>query len=82
MRTAAAVLALALSGAVPAAAQQSATGLSAVAKFGPVRQLLTDGYDIKTGFADNQGGAYLVLQKATSAYLCHSSPNQVCEKLN
>ena len=48
----------------------------------PVAQLLQQGFDIKAAFYDNSGGAYLVLQKATSAYLCHSSPNQTCEKLN
>ena len=48
----------------------------------PVAQLLQQGYDVKAAFNDNAGGAYLVLQKATSAYLCHSSPNQTCEKLN
>ena len=74
-------LAVALVSVVPAAAQNVA-GVAGIDKFGPVRQLLVDGYEIKTGFADNQGGAYLVLQKITSAYLCHSSPNQVCEKLN
>ena len=47
-----------------------------------VAQHLRDGYEIKAAFSDNGGGAYLVLQKGTSAYLCHSSPNQVCEKLN
>ncbi len=48
----------------------------------PVAQHLRDGYDIKAAFYDNSGGAYLVLQRGTSAYLCHSSPNQTCEKLN
>lgn len=48
----------------------------------PVARLLQDGYDIKAAFYDNAGGAYIVLQKLTSAYLCHSSPNQTCEKLN
>ncbi len=48
----------------------------------PVAQHLRDGYEVKAAFSDNNGGAYLVLQKGTSAYLCHSSPNQTCEKLN
>lgn len=48
----------------------------------PVTRLLQDGYEVKAAFNDNTGGAYIVLQKATSAYLCHSSPNQTCEKLN
>jgi hypothetical protein len=65
----------------PAFAQQVSTG-SPTGNFGAVRQLLVQGYEIKTGFSDNNGGAYLVLQKAASAYLCHSSPNPVCEKLN
>jgi hypothetical protein len=72
---------MALIGMGPAQAQQTSTGVPAE-KFGVVRQLLVQGYEVKTGFSDNNGGAYLVLQKATSAYLCHSSPNQVCEKLN
>ena len=48
----------------------------------PIAKLLQDGYEIKAGFHDNIGGAYVLLQKMTSAYLCHSSPNPVCEKLN
>ncbi len=48
----------------------------------PVAKWLSEGYEIKAAFSDNSGGAYLVLEKGTSAYLCHSSPNQVCEKLN
>lgn len=80
MRGAAIVGAL-LIGASPVLAQQVSTA-APVEKFGAVRQLLVQGYEIKTGFSDNNGGAYLVLQKATSAYMCHSSPNQVCEKLN
>lgn len=79
---AAATIAAVFASTVPALAQSATGGAVALNKSQPVRQLLIDGYDIKTGFADNSGGAYLVLQKATSAYLCHSSPNQVCEKLN
>ena len=48
----------------------------------PVKRLLVDGYEVKAGFADGTGGAYMVLQKATSAYLCHSNPSPTCEKLN
>jgi hypothetical protein len=66
---------------LPVYAQETSTGVPAE-KFGLVRQLLVQGFEIKTGFSDNNGGAYLILQKASSAYLCHSSPNQVCEKLN
>lgn len=47
-----------------------------------IAQRLRDGYEIKAAFYDNSGGAYILLQKGTSAYLCHSSPNQICEKLN
>ena len=47
-----------------------------------VGQLLKDGYEIKTAFSDGTGGAYIVLQKGTGAYMCHSSPRQTCEKLN
>ena len=55
--------------------------------FGPqasatIKKLIADGYEIKTGFIDPNGGAYLALQKTTSAFLCHSNPNPVCEKLN
>ena len=81
MRIVAAV-AVVLGGTTSLGAQTVDLPATGVTKFGPVRQLLVDGYEIKTGFSDNSGGAYMVLQKATSAYLCHSSPNQVCEKLN
>ncbi len=47
-----------------------------------VAQLLKDGYEIKTAFADASGGAYIVLQRGISAYMCHCSPRQTCEKLN
>lgn len=47
-----------------------------------VAQLLKDGYEIKTAFADSGGGAYIILQRGTSAYLCHSAPRQTCEKMN
>ncbi|MDX7951199.1 hypothetical protein P7D22_08410 [Lichenihabitans sp. Uapishka_5] len=79
--TRALALAVVCVGVTPVVAQTGGQA-GALEKFAPVRQLLADGYDIKTGFADNTGGAYLVLQKATSAFLCHSSPRQVCEKLN
>ena len=48
----------------------------------PVAARLRDGYEVKAAFPDNNGGAYMVLQKGTSAYLCHSNPNPNCEKLN
>ncbi len=47
-----------------------------------VAQLLKDGYEIKTAFYDNGGGAYILLQRGTSAFMCHSNPSQICEKLN
>lgn len=47
-----------------------------------VAQLLKDGYEIKTAFADTGGGAYIILQRGTSAFLCHSAPRQTCEKMN
>ncbi len=56
-----------------AAAQAAATS---------VASLLRDGYEIKTAFADTTGGAYIILQRGTSAYLCHSAPRQTCEKMN
>ena len=46
-----------------------------------VAAILQDGYDIKAAFYDNSGGAYIILQKGTSAYMCHSNPAH-CEKLN
>ncbi len=57
-------------------------GVASAADVTPIAKLLQQGYDIKAAFYDNSGGAYMVLQKTTSAYLCHSNPNQVCEKLN
>ena len=56
-----------------AAAAQAATS---------VAKLLSDGYEIKTAFADTSGGAYIILPRGTSAYLCHSAPRQTCEKMN
>ncbi len=47
-----------------------------------VASLLKDGYEIKTAFADGTGGAYIVMQRGISAYMCHSTPRQTCEKLN
>ena len=59
-----------------------AAASAAKADASTVGQLLKDGYDIKTAFSDGTGGAYIVLQKGTGAYMCHSSPRQTCEKLN
>ena len=61
------------------AATASAAAAEAAAS---VAKLLTDGYEIKTAFADTSGGAYIILQRGTSAYLCHSAPRQTCEKMN
>jgi len=47
-----------------------------------IAQRLREGYEIKAAFYDNTGGAYVILQRGTPAYLCHSSPHQTCEKLN
>ena len=47
-----------------------------------VATCLRDGYDIKAAFSDNNGGAYIVLQKGTTAFMCHSNPSPRCEKLN
>lgn len=55
---------------------------TATADASTVGQLLKDGYDIKSAFSDGTGGAYIILQKGTGAYMCHSSPRQTCEKLN
>ncbi len=59
----------------------TATAASAQAS-GSVAQLLKDGYEVKTAFADTGGGAYIILQRGTSAFLCHSAPRQTCEKMN
>ena len=72
MRRAVAGLLLALAAATAAAAQAATS----------VAKLLSDGYEIKTAFADTSGGAYIILQRGTSAYLCHSAPRQTCEKMN
>lgn len=61
------------------AAQAQGQGQQTVTQ---IAQRLRDGYEIKAAFYDNAGGAYILLQKGTSAYMCHSSPNQTCEKLN
>lgn len=73
----------------PALAQTAAPTVSTgqTSSFGPqasvtIKSLLADGYEIKTGFVDPNGGAYLALQKTTSAYFCHSNPTPTCEKLN
>ena len=63
------------------AALATATAASAQAT-SSVAQLLKDGYEIKTAFADTGGGAYIILQRGTAAYLCHSAPRQTCEKMN
>ncbi len=44
-------------------------------------RLLEEGYDIKAAFAE-AGVPYVILQKATSAYLCRGAGATVCEKLN
>ena len=44
-------------------------------------QLLQDGYEIRAAFAE-AGVAYVLLQKATSAFLCRSGGTAACEKLN
>ena len=69
---------------VPAWAQTVTTVPTDASSLGgaPVKRLLQDGFEVKTGFSDNNGGAYMVLQKSTSAYMCHSNPTQTCEKLN
>lgn len=43
---------------------------------------LRDGFEVRAAFSDNSGGAYILLQKGTSAYMCHSNPSPRCEKLN
>ncbi len=72
MRAAAIVLAFA------AAAQSRAVAADDIT----VATCLRDGYDIRAAFSDNNGGAYIILQKGTSAFMCHSNPSPRCEKLN
>lgn len=67
---------------VAAALVGVAIGPAGAEAVSPVAQHLREGYEVKAAFYDNNGGAYLVLQRGTSAFLCHSSPNQSCEKLN
>ena len=91
----AAITGLFLIGLVPPALAQTATTTNPTvttaqpteSSFGPqaavtIKKLLADGFEIKTGFIDPNGGAYIALQKATAAYFCHSNPNPTCEKLN
>ena len=59
-----------------------ATSPAAADTAASVAKLLSDGYEIKTAFADTGGGAYIILQRGVSAYLCHSAPRQTCEKMN
>ena len=47
-----------------------------------VATCLRDGYEVKAAFSDNSGGAYLVLQKGSAAFMCHSNPLPRCEKLS
>ena len=58
------------------------SGISASSKLPPVTQLLQQGFEVKAGFMDASGSAYLVLQNKTSAYLCHSGAVAACDKLN
>ena len=64
---------VALLGAVSTATAQAAIN---------VASLLGSGYEVKTAFAGPGGDAYIILQRGTSAYMCHSAPRQTCEKLN
>lgn len=79
MRRLAAGLLLALAAATAALATARAVAAQAATS---VAKLLSEGYEIKTAFADTSGGAYIILQRGTSAYLCHSAPRQTCEKMN
>ncbi len=60
---------------VAAAMALLAGARAAEADASTVGQLLKDGYEIKTAFSDGTGGAYIVLQKGTGAYMCHSQPS-------
>ncbi len=79
MRRLAAGIVLAVATASAALATATAAAAQAATS---VAKLLSDGYEIKTAFADTSGGAYIILQRGTSAYLCHSAPRQTCEKMN
>ena len=79
-----AVLAMACGGSVLCAGMAMAadSAIETNSKLPPVTQLLQQDYEVKTGFTDPIGTAYLVMQKATSAYLCHSGAVPACDKLN
>ena len=83
MKSAAMVLTSALTFAGSAWSQSAAVSSGLVnTKVPPVATLLQQGYEVKTGFVDSAGIAYLVMQKSTSAYLCHSGAVPACDKLN
>ena len=65
-----------------AAAFAAGNTIESDSKLPPVTQLLQQGYEVKTGFIDASGVAFLVMQKATTAYLCHSGTIPACDKLN
>ena len=64
------------------AAFAAGNAITTDSKLPPVTQLLQQGYEVKAGFIDTTGVAFLVMQKATSAYLCHSGAIPACDKLN
>lgn len=71
----------AIAGALATAAVAAPAGAAADPDV-TVATCLRDGYDVRAAFSDNSGGAYILLQKGTSAYMCHSNPSPRCEKLN
>lgn len=82
MRRAALALAALAALAAPVAAQTISEGPRGRTSINPqLVQLLQDGYEIKAAFAE-AGVPYVLLQKATSAYLCRGGASSACEKLN
>lgn len=82
MRRVALALAAFAALAAPAATQTTSDGTRGRTTINPqLVALLQDGYDIKAAFAE-AGVPYVLLQKATSAYLCRGGGTAACEKLN
>ena len=70
MRRLAAGLLLAAATATAAAAQAATS----------VAKLLTDGYEIKTAFADTSGGAYIILQRAPRPFCATARPGRPAKR--
>ena len=75
------IRAAAVAGALLAGSASGALAATAVQE-GTLASWLAAGFEVKAAFSDNSGGAYIILQKGTDAYMCHSNPTPRCEKLN